>query len=71
MASEARKLGLKEIEVKELMMKATATLELLWTPSEDKIVGSRLWDYMSWLDERQGRKFEDYEDLWRSSSQLM
>jgi acetoacetyl-CoA synthetase len=49
-------------------MKATAPLELLWTPSEDKIVGSRLWDYMSWLDERQGRKFEDYEDLWRWST---
>ncbi|WFU44627.1 acetoacetate--CoA ligase [Bradyrhizobium sp. CB82] len=49
-------------------MKATATLELLWTPSEDKIVGSRLWDYMGWLDERQGRKFEDYEDLWRWST---
>ncbi|WP_311740011.1 AMP-binding protein [Bradyrhizobium sp. CB1015] len=43
-------------------------MELLWTPSEDKIVGSRLWDYMSWLDERHGLKFEDYEDLWRWST---
>jgi hypothetical protein len=40
-------------------MKATSTFELLGTPSEDKIVGSRLWDYMRWLDERQGRKFAD------------
>lgn len=43
-------------------------LELLWSPSKDKIESSRLWDYMGWLETRRGRKFDTYEDLWRWSA---
>lgn len=45
-----------------------AALELLWTPSEDKIARARLTDYRRWLEAREGLTFSDYEDLWRWST---
>lgn len=46
----------------------TTTPELLWTPSEDKVVRSRLWDYTEWLKARHALSFDSYEDLWRWST---
>ncbi|MGO9360110.1 MAG: acetoacetate--CoA ligase [Xanthobacteraceae bacterium] len=43
---------------------ASDTPELLWTPSQQQIEASRLWDYMSWLKARHGLAFANYEDLW-------
>jgi acetoacetyl-CoA synthetase len=40
--------------------------ELLWTPGADRVARSHLTRYLKWLAER-GRKFDDYESLWRWS----
>lgn len=62
----ALKRGGEELGVKKVM--ETTALELLWTPSKDKIERSRLWDYMNWLEARRGHKFDSYEDLWTWST---
>jgi acetoacetyl-CoA synthetase len=41
--------------------------DLLWEPSESFKSGSRIAEYMRWLAERYGHRFETYEALWRWS----
>ena len=40
---------------------------LLWEPSSDLIESSRITLYMRWLAETRGKRFADYDDLWRWS----
>jgi len=40
--------------------------DLLWEPSKDDIASARITAYLEWLAER-GKKFEDYDSLWRWS----
>jgi acetoacetyl-CoA synthetase len=40
---------------------------LLWEPSSDLIERSRITLYMRWLAETRGKRFADYDDLWRWS----
>jgi len=47
-------------------MKKIAEGELLWTPSVERVARSHLTRYLRWL-EAHGRKFENYEALWRWS----
>jgi acetoacetyl-CoA synthetase len=42
-------------------------LPVMWTPSPQRVQRANLTQYMSWLKERQGLAFEDYEALWRWS----
>ena len=49
------------------MTAALAEGDLLWEPSEAFKSGSRLAEYMRWLAERHGRRFETYDELWRWS----
>jgi len=41
---------------------------VLWQPSEDMIKASKLNDYMEWLQQSKGLKFDNYESLWLWSS---
>jgi acetoacetyl-CoA synthetase len=41
--------------------------DLLWEPSESFKSGSRIADYMRWLAERHGRRFETFDALWQWS----
>jgi acetoacetyl-CoA synthetase len=41
--------------------------ELLWQPSQSFRERSRMADYMNWLNQRHGLRFEGYADLWRWS----
>jgi len=47
-------------------MKSIKEGELLWTPTADRVARSHLTKYLRWLEQR-GRKFENYEALWRWS----
>ena len=47
-------------------MKSIRESELLWTPGRERVARSHLTRYLKWLAER-GRKFDDYEALWRWS----
>ena len=47
-------------------MKSIKESELLWTPGRERVARSHLTRYLKWLAER-GRKFDDYEALWRWS----
>ena len=40
--------------------------DLLWTPGPERVARSHLTRYLRWLADR-GRKFDDYEELWRWS----
>ena len=40
--------------------------QLLWTPPSDRVARSHLTRYLHWLEDR-GRRFDDYEALWRWS----
>lgn len=40
---------------------------LLWQPTPDFAANNNLADYMRWLDEEQGRRFDDYDALWEWS----
>lgn len=42
--------------------------KLLWTPSEDVIAGSNLWQYILWLEENRGLTIQDYQSLWQWST---
>lgn len=39
----------------------------LWTPSPARVAAAGITRYLSWLRERRGLAFRDYEDLWRWS----
>ncbi len=39
----------------------------LWTPSPERVAGSRMTAFMRWVEERHGRHFEDYGSLWQWS----
>ncbi|MGB7686759.1 MAG: acetoacetate--CoA ligase [Solirubrobacterales bacterium] len=43
------------------------TPETLWEPSAEVVEGSRLTEFMRWLEAERGLRFEDYEALWRWS----
>jgi acetoacetyl-CoA synthetase len=45
----------------------SATGELLWTPSLERMQASRLAHYMRWLEAERGLHFESYSALWRWS----
>ncbi len=44
-----------------------AAPEALWHPSAELIERSRLSEYMRWLAAARGKRFSDYEELWRWS----
>ena len=39
----------------------------LWTPSVEMVQGARITDFMRWEQDRRGRRFADYGELWRWS----
>ncbi len=41
--------------------------DILWQPSAEIIAGAELTRFTHWVEARSGRKFEDYEALWRWS----
>ncbi len=41
----------------------------LWTPSVEMVQGARITDFMEWVQERHGRKFASYGELWSWSVQ--
>jgi acetoacetyl-CoA synthetase len=48
-------------------MKKVQEGELLWTPSAARLARSHLTRYLAWLDSKHGKRFENYEALWRWS----
>jgi acetoacetyl-CoA synthetase len=44
-----------------------ASPEALWHPSAELVEGSRLTEYMRWLQSERGLGFDSYEELWRWS----
>ncbi|HYJ70349.1 MAG TPA: acetoacetate--CoA ligase [Nocardioidaceae bacterium] len=38
--------------------------EVLWSPPDDVRATTRVGDYLGWLEDRTGRRFDDYEALW-------
>jgi acetoacetyl-CoA synthetase len=40
---------------------------VLWTPSPERVERATLTRYARWVEQRVGREFETYEDLWRWS----
>jgi acetoacetyl-CoA synthetase len=44
-----------------------ASPEALWQPSAELVDGSRLTEYMRWLQSERGLGFDSYEELWRWS----
>jgi len=38
--------------------------EVLWSPPDDVRATTRVGDYLAWLEDRTGRRFDDYEALW-------
>jgi acetoacetyl-CoA synthetase len=47
---------------------AVAEGQLLWTPSAERVEGTRLTEFTRWAQRRTGRRFPDYESLWRWST---
>jgi acetoacetyl-CoA synthetase len=43
---------------------ATGEGELLWEPSADRVLASRMAHFMRWLGRENGRSFNDYAELW-------
>ena len=41
--------------------------EVLWEPPSDARESTRLGQFMSWVEQREGRAFDDYQALWRYS----
>lgn len=48
-------------------MSAPETPALLWSPSPERIAGSRMRHYMDWLARERGLEFADYDALWQWS----
>src|SRR3954470_16355990 len=49
-------------------MSTQDTGTLLWEPDEARMRGSRLFDYMRWLERERGLSFAGYAPLWRWST---
>ena len=45
----------------------SATPEILWTPSQERIDRSGITRFLEWLGETRGLSFADYQELWRWS----
>jgi len=43
--------------------------EALWSPSDEQIKSSKLYDFMGYVETRTGRKYSDYKGLWEWSCQ--
>lgn len=43
--------------------------EVLWSPSAERIAGSRLREYMDWLAREKGVVCQDYDSLWQWSTE--
>jgi acetoacetyl-CoA synthetase len=43
--------------------------QLLWTPSPERVARARITDFRRWLKEKRGLEFEDFEALWRWSTE--
>lgn len=41
--------------------------DVLWSPPRERVDGSRLREYLDWLEQRQGRSFPDHDALWEWS----
>ena len=41
--------------------------DMLWKPSKDRLAGTVMTRYMSWLAEKRGEQFENYHQMWRWS----
>ncbi len=39
--------------------------ELLWTPSDERIAGTTITRYQTWLAESHGVRTRGYDELWR------
>jgi acetoacetyl-CoA synthetase len=48
-------------------MRFVSELELLWTPSRERIERATITRYQAWLSETRGMHFSSYEQLWRWS----
>ncbi|MFB6467080.1 acetoacetate--CoA ligase [Cytobacillus sp. Hz8] len=48
-------------------MKPVTEGKLLWSPTEEQIKQTSLVNFMKWVNEQQGTKFETYQDLWKWS----
>ncbi len=44
-----------------------AQVQPLWTPSQERVENSRMYQYMRWLEEHKGLRFDDYNALWQWS----
>ena len=44
-------------------------MEPAWTPSPERIARSRMTAFTDWLERQRGRRFADYESLWRWSTE--
>jgi acetoacetyl-CoA synthetase len=45
----------------------TTPPEVLWSPPADVRAKTRVGHYLGWLEQRQGRRYDDYQALWRWS----
>ncbi len=43
--------------------------QILWTPTPERVADSRIQDYMHWLAREKGLQFDDYNSLWRWSTE--
>ena len=41
--------------------------ELLWTPTAERVQRATITRFQDWLERTQGKRFDDYDDLWRWS----
>ncbi|GAA1331113.1 acetoacetate--CoA ligase [Saccharothrix algeriensis] len=46
---------------------AAGEAELLWRPDPDRVAGSRMAEFRTWLSTRKGLDFADYPELWEWS----
>src|SRR3954471_14327083 len=44
-----------------------AAAERLWDPPAERVERARLTEFLHWLDDERGRRFDDYGALWRWS----
>lgn len=48
-------------------MKTLLEGDVIWSPSDDRIKETVLWDFMSWLKSEKGVVVEDYAQMWKWS----
>jgi acetoacetyl-CoA synthetase len=51
----------------KLLRRIALVGNLLWEPSAERIERATLTRYTRWVEETRGRRFDDYDDLWRWS----